>query len=156
MTAHHDDLPSMEPGSGATSLSRRDEILALARGELVRSHRRRRARRCALGATAVLAIAVAGSITLIPPRPTPETSWRSHQTPLASASAPSATEPPAMQGRIELVLGATPSDGFAEIIDDSGLELSLRRLSSPTGVAVIAGRTILVSNPEATGGEQIR
>jgi len=58
--------------------------------------------------------------------------------------------------RFEVVHAALPSTGFTQVLDDLQLEIALRSLPKSTGVAVIDGRTRLVSSPEWPASDAIR
>jgi len=157
---------------------RRDAILALAQHELLYSHHRRAVRRRAVtggAAVAVIAAITTTAILLRPaPAPMPELAGgpaaNSHTAPAtapgtshaqlpspsgALAIRPAPPEPPPIPSRIEIASNASPTPGFAEVVDDGDLSTLLSQLTTPTGVAVIAGRTHLVSNPPPGTGERL-
>lgn len=131
--------------------TRRLDILQRAQLELQRARGRRIIRRRRAGSSlAVLAIIATISSAWLLTRERPA-AMRPES--VATARAPVTLDVPA---RFEVVNTAQPSKGFAQAIDDLEFELAVRSLAQPTGIAVIGGRTRLVSNPDWRAGEQIR
>jgi len=159
--------------------TRRDTILAAAQRELIRSHQRRTSRRrrtVAGGAAMMIVAAMATTAILLRPTPSPmpelargpESQSAGTPVDLTDHASPGQTPPPTapnqstpptrstLHDRFEIVSNTSPTPGFAEVLGDADLSMVLGQLTTPTGVAVIAGRTHLVSNLPSSTGERTR
>ena len=155
--------------------TRRSEILARAQQELRRSRGQRVLRRRSAAVLAVLAASAAlGSawVVLSTPHALPDETTTvateasgAPQVPtnVAQPNEPSATPVIAVSDqrwvpseRFQVVTALRPSQGFVQVIDDVDFEVALHSLSKPAGVAVIGGRTRIVSNPGGRTNEPIQ